>query len=85
MLFLKGTGTLSGIKAKTGVASGGASIKMDVRIGSNVPTSSIFTDDEPLEIAIGSTSVVTDTNIDNGAYNDSVLYVTLTQVGSTVS
>ena len=83
---MKGTGTLTGFKAKAGVASAGASIKIDVRKNTNVSTSSIFTSDLPLEIASGSTALVTDTAIDNGTWADGdVMLVVVTQVGSTVS
>lgn len=82
---MKGTGTIAGLKAKAGVASAGASIKIDVRKNTNVSTSSVFTSDTPLEITAGSTSLVTKTDIDNGSYADGdVMLVVVTQVGSTV-
>ena len=82
--ILKGSGTLAELSANIGVLPTGANALLDVRLGTNVSTSSIFTSDAPLEIS--STAYVEKTTIDNGSYTDgTIVYVVVTQVGSTVA
>jgi hypothetical protein len=84
------TGTISEARATLGALPAGQSLKVDVRKNGMATTNSIFTSDTPIEIittATASNGVYTATGtLDSGQTSCSagdVLYIVITQVGST--